>query len=63
MNNVNNLTTHRKGLQGFWLHPRDHYHAVTETYNHCAETHLGGGVMSPFVSRLSAITRAHYPVV
>jgi len=24
--------------------------AVTQTYNNCAETHLGGGVMSPFVS-------------
>jgi len=29
----------------------------------CAETHLGGGVMSPFVSPLSAITRAHDPAV
>ena len=26
------------------------YHAVTKTYNNCAETHLDGGVMSPFVS-------------
>jgi len=32
---------------------------VTQTYNNCAETHLGGGVMSPFVSTLSAITRGH----
>ena len=56
---MNNLTAHRKGLPIFWLHPRDHYHAVTQTYNNCAENHLGGGVMSPFVSPLSAITRAH----
>jgi len=26
------------------------YHAVTQTYHNCAETHLGGEVMSPFVS-------------
>jgi len=50
-------------LRRFWLHPRDRYHAVTQTYNNCAETHLGGGVMSPFVSQLSAIARAHDPVV
>ena len=56
---LNNLTAHRKGLQRFWLHPRDQYHAVTQTCNNCAETHLGGGVMSPFVSSLSAIARAH----
>jgi len=36
---------------------------VTQTYNNCAETHLGDGVMSPFVSRLSAIARAHDPTV
>jgi len=41
--NVNNLTARRKGLQRFWLHPRDRFHAVTHTYNNCAETHLGGG--------------------
>ena len=34
-----------------------------QTYNNCAETHLDGGVRSPFVSRLSAIARAHDPVV
>jgi len=34
---------------------------VTQTYNTCAETHLGGGVMSPFVSPLSAIARARNP--
>jgi len=32
---------------------------VTQTYKNCAETHLGGGVMSPFVSPLSAIARVH----
>jgi len=36
---------------------------VTQTYTNCAETHLDGGVMSPFVSPLSAITRAHDPTV
>jgi len=41
------------------LHRRDRYHAVTQTYNNCAETNLGVGVMSPFVSSVSAITRAH----
>ena len=63
VNNVNNLTARRKGLQRFSLHPRDRYHAVTQTYNNCAETHLAGGVMSPFASPLSAIARAHDPVV
>ena len=60
---VNNLTARRKGLQRFWLHPRDRHHAVTQTYNNCAETHLGGGVMSPFVSPLSVIARALNPTV
>ena len=32
-------------------------------HNNCAETHLGGGVMSPFVSPLSAIARVHDPTV
>jgi len=32
-------------------------------YNTCAETHLGGGVMRPFVSPLSTIARAHDPTV
>jgi len=36
---------------------------VTQTYNNCAETHPGGGVMSPFVSPLSAIARAHDPTL
>ena len=35
----------------------------TQMYNNCAETHLGGGVMSPFVFPLSAITQAHDPTV
>ena len=52
-----------KGLQKFWLHPRDRYHAVTQTYNNCAETHLGSGVMSPLLSPLSAIARAHDPTL
>jgi len=60
---MNNLTARRKGLQRLSLHPHDHYHAVTQTYNNCAETHLGGGVMSPFVSPLSAITQARDPTV
>jgi len=60
---INNFTACRKGLQRFWLHPQDRYHAVTQTYNNCAETHLGGVVMSPFVSPLSAITRTHDPTV
>jgi len=53
------LTARSKGLQRFWLHPRDRYPVVTQTYNNCAETHLGGGAMSPFVSLLSANARAH----
>ena len=36
---------------------------MTQIYNSCAETHLGGGVMSPFASPLSAIARAHDPTV
>jgi len=36
---------------------------VTQTYNNCAETHFGGGVMSPFVSPLSAIAEANDPTV
>ena len=55
VNNVNNLTARRKGLQRFWLHPRDRYHAVTQMYN------IRGGVMSllsprcpPLLDRLSA---------
>jgi len=32
---------------------------VTQAYNNCVETHLAGGVMSPFVFPLSAIARAH----
>ena len=36
---------------------------MTEIYNNCAETHLGGGVMSPFVSLCSAIVWAHDPTV
>ena len=58
--NLYNLTVRRKGLQRFWLCPHDCYHAVTLTY---AETHLGGGVMSPFVSPMSTIIRAHNPTV
>jgi len=36
---------------------------VTQTYNNCAETHLGGGVMRTFVSPVFAIARAHDPTV
>jgi len=36
---------------------------MTQTYNNCAETHLGDGVMGPFVSPLSTIARAHDPAV
>jgi len=63
VNKGRNFTARRKGLQRFWLHPRDRYHALTQTYNSCAEIHLGGGVVSPFVSLLSAIARAHDPTV
>jgi len=31
---------------------------VTQTYNNCAETHFGGGVMSPFVFLLIATARS-----
>jgi len=41
----------------------DRYQAVTQTYNNCAETHFGDGVMSPFVSPLSAIARALDPTL
>jgi len=37
--------------------------AVTTTYNNCAETHLGGGVISPFVYPLSTIAQAHDPAM
>jgi len=50
--NWRNLPARTKGLQRIWLHPRDRYRAVTQTYNNCAETHLSCGVMSPFVSPL-----------
>ena len=36
---------------------------MTQTYNNCTEIHLGVGVMSPFVSPLSAITGAPAPTV
>ena len=36
---------------------------MTQTYNNCAETHFGDGVMSPFVSPLSAIARALDPTL
>ena len=36
---------------------------MKQTYNDCAETHLDGGVMSPFVSPLSAIAQAHDPTL
>jgi len=52
-----------KGYKDSDYTSRDRHHAVTQTYNNCAETHLNGGVMSPFVSRLSAIARAHDSVV
>ena len=55
INYIYYLTARRKGLQRLWLHPHDRYHAVTQAYNNSAETQLGGGVMGPFVSLLSAI--------
>ena len=61
--NVMYITTAcRKGLQ-FWLHSRDR--AIMQWYKHniCAETHLDGGVVSPFVSPLSTIARAHNTTV
>ena len=51
-----NLTAHRKGLRRFWLHCCDRRHALIQTYNNCAETHLGGGVLSPFVLPLITIS-------
>ena len=44
-------------------HHRDRRHALTPTYNNCAETHLGGGVMSPFVYPTFPIAQAHDPTV
>ena len=38
------------GLQRICLHHRDRYRSVTQAYNFCAETHLGGGDTSGFVS-------------
>jgi len=63
--NVNNqkLTAHRKGLRRLGLHCHDCHHALTQTYNNCAETHLGGGVMNPSVLLLSAIAWAPDPTV
>ena len=51
INATNNLTASRKRLQRLWQHRGDRYHAVPQTYNNCAKTNLGGGVMSPFVPR------------
>ena len=55
-----NLTVHRKGQQRFWLHCHDCCCALTQTYNNCAETHLGGGVLSAFVLPLIAIVRSPF---
>ena len=48
----------RKGLQRFWLHHGDHYHAVTQTYNNWAETRLGDRDTSAFVTPSAAIARS-----
>ena len=53
----------RKGLQRFWLHHSDRYRAVTQVYNNCAATHLGGEDTSIFVFPLSTIARVHDPTV
>ena len=45
-------------MQRFWLHRRDRYHAVTQTYNFGAETHLCSGDTTAFVVPLAAIARA-----
>ena len=39
-------TGRRKGIRRFWLHHRDRRHALSQTYNNCVETHLGGGTLS-----------------
>ena len=36
---------------------------MAQTYNNCAETNLGGGVMSSFVAPLPANAQAHNPTV
>ena len=46
-----------KGCKDLTMHHHGRYCAMTQTYNNCAETHLGGGAMSPFVSPLSAMAR------
>ena len=39
----------------FGLHPHDHCCAPMLSYNNCAETHLGVGVMRHFVLSLAAV--------
>ena len=42
----------------FWVLVNHNRHlAPVQTYNNCAETHHGGGVLSPFVFPLSAIAQ------
>ena len=40
------------------MYHRDWYHAVTQTYNFGAETHLGGGDTGTFCLPLAAIARS-----
>jgi len=41
-----------------WMCCRDYHRALTQMYNNCAETHLSGGVLSPFVFSLYVAVRA-----
>ena len=56
--NIYNVWVLRNGLHRFWLHRHDRYQALTWMIKVGAETNLGGGDMSAFVSLLAAIARA-----
>ena len=49
--NLNNQTSQHAGkvYRDSDYNRRDRYHALTQPYNNCTETHLGGGVMGTFV--------------
>ena len=57
--NKKNLAARMKGLRRCGLHCCDRCRSPTQMYNNnCAETHFGGGVMSPFVFLLIATARS-----
>jgi len=58
-----NLIACMKGLQRFWLHRRDRNCLLTQTYNNCADAHLGGGVLSPSITLMSAIAWMPDPTI